>query len=171
MLILKTQQIKPFEEKVLASGLCDFSLPASFVNIGGEKNAVYDSCGYTCVDDITLKDTDNMLELIEKTAANLGKAGEFLIDPAHIVLDGRTVFQNLRKRDVKFAYLPSRHQQPMENMMAFLDYFENRSAGEDREIIRVMSRYFRGRDLAPDDIVRHISVVRRDLKTASRSCN
>lgn len=169
MMIIKAEQIRPFEEKVLASGLCDFSLPASFVNIQGEKNAVYDSSGYTCLDDIRLRDTDNMLELIEKTAANLGKAGEFLIDPAHIVLDGKTVFQNLRKRDVKFVFLPSRKQKPMENMMTLLDYFEKRAEGEDKEILKVMSRYFKGRDLKPEDMVRHLSAVRRELKTIS--CN
>ena len=164
MVIMKADGIKLFEEQVLSSGLCDFSLPADFVTIGGVRNAVFDSSGYTCLDDIEFKDTDNILELVEKSLSNLNKAGEYLIDPAHIVLDGRTVFQNLRRRDIKFAYVPSRAQQPMENIMALFDYFESRACLADGIVLRTISTYIRGRDLSPRDGARHISYVRKELR-------
>jgi hypothetical protein len=167
MLIMKADGIKPFEEQVLSSGLCDFALPADFVTIKGVRNAVFDSSGYTCLDDIKFRSTDNILELVEKSLSNLNKAGEYLIDPAHIVLDGRTVFQNLKRRDIKFAYVPSRKQRPMENVAALFDYFEKRSSLADGVVLRTISNYIRGRNLSLRDSARHVSYVRKELKTNS----
>lgn len=168
MIRIKAEWIKPYEEKVLTSGLCDFSLPVCFVSVNGERGAVYDSTGYTCLDNIDFKDTDNVLELVEKTMANLNKASEYLIDPVRIVLDGQTVFQNLKKRDVKFAYIPAENQRGMDNIMSILSYFELRCNRTDAAIIRTLATYIQGRNLSPEEIVKHVSFVRRELKKERR---
>ena len=165
MLLIKSKKIRPFEEKVLTSGLCDFSLPANFVTADGVKSAVYDSSGYTCLDDIIFKDTDDILELLEKTLMNLDKAGEFLIDPDHIVLDGNTVFQNLKNGDVKFAFIPLREQKHRGNVINIMDYFGNRADQDGRVIISKLKKYIIGRNLSMRDAVKHISLIRKDLKT------
>ena len=164
MLLIKSKKIRPFEEKVLTSGLCDFSRPANFVMADGVKSTVYDSSGYTCLDDMIFKDIDNILELLGKTLMNLDKAGEFLIDPDHIVLDGKTVFQNLKKRDVKFAFVPLREQKHRDNVINIMDYLESRADQDGREIISKLRKYIIGRNLSLRDAAKHISLIRKELK-------
>ena len=169
MLVIKSKQIRSFEEKVLTSGLCDFTLPASFITTGGIRNTIYDSSGYTCLDDIAFRDLDNILELLGKTMVNLDKAGEYLIDPAHIVLDGSTVFQNLKKRDVKFAFVPMRTQKPRDNIINIIDYMEERAEIKDRRLINDLKKYIIGRDLPMREAARHISMIRRELKNREKA--
>ena len=56
-------RIMPFEEKVLASGLCDFTLPASFINEKDKKWVVYDCGGYTALSELPLTEPDKVLEV------------------------------------------------------------------------------------------------------------
>ena len=46
--------IAPFEEKVLASGLCDFALDMTFSRFRGSTRASYDCTGYVAVRELDL---------------------------------------------------------------------------------------------------------------------
>ena len=158
------KNLKPYEEKVIASGLCDFSLPAAFVTVNDEKQAIYDSSGYTRLDEMEFENIDEMLELLEKAMANLKKAGEFLIDPNQIVLNDKTVFLDRKRRDVKFAYIPSRVQRPMQNVIELTNYLEHIAQPMYKQVLGNLSNSIRAGHLSLKESASRTSVVRRELR-------
>ena len=158
------RNLKPFEEKVIASGLCDFSLPAAFVTVNDVRQAIYDSSGYTRLDGLEFANIDEMLELLEKSMANLKKAGEFLIDPDQIVLNGKTIFMDRRRRDVKFVYVPSRMQRPMQNVLELTDYLENQAQPIQKQILSRLSDTIKEEHLSLKESATRTAVVRREIR-------
>lgn len=99
-------RIAPFEEKILASGLCDFALDMTFTRIRGATNARYDCAGYVAVQELDLTQPQKAFEILEKTLLTMTHAGEFFIDRDKVLLNTETVFYNRRCKDVRIAYFP-----------------------------------------------------------------
>lgn len=99
-------RIAPFEEKILASGLCDFALDMTFSRYRGKTQARYDCAGYVAVRELDLAAPSKVFEVLEKTLLTLTKAGEFFIDRDKVLLNADTVFYNRRCKDTKIAYFP-----------------------------------------------------------------
>ena len=153
--------IKPFEEKVLASGLCDIMLPMDFVGVNEDKSYRYDANGYRSVKEISPGDFDLVLEILEKTISNLGKAGEFLLDPGKILLNSGTVYQNPRCRDIKIAYVPEGSGSTMTNLLRFIGDLAAGLEGEDRERLLKAKDFIEENNLSLGDAANHISEIRR----------
>ncbi len=98
--------IAPFEEKILASGLCDFALDMTFTRFRGNTRASYDCNGYVAVKELDLMRPQKVFEVLEKTLLTLNHAGEFFIDWDKVLLNTDTVFYNRRCKDVRIAYFP-----------------------------------------------------------------
>jgi hypothetical protein len=98
--------IAPFEEKILASGLCDFALDMTFTRFRGSTRASYDCDGYVAVKELDLMRPQKVFEVLEKTLLTLNHAGEFFIDRDKVLLNTDTVFYNRRCKDVRIAYFP-----------------------------------------------------------------
>ena len=98
--------IAPFEEKILASGLCDFALDMTFTRFRGSTRASYDCDGYVAVKELDLMRPQKVFEVLEKTLLTLNHAGEFFIDRDKVLLNTDTVFYNRRCKDVRIAYYP-----------------------------------------------------------------
>ena len=98
--------IAPFEEKVLASGLCDFALDMTFSRFRGSTRASYDCTGYVAVRELDLVQPQKVFEILEKTLLTMNHAGEFFIDRDKVLLNTDTVFYNRRCKDVRIAYYP-----------------------------------------------------------------
>ena len=99
-------RIAPFEEKILASGLCDFALDMSFSRLRGKTSASYDCTGYVAVRELDLTTPQKVFEVLEKTLLTMTHAGEFFIDRDKVLLNADTVFYNRRCKDVRIAYFP-----------------------------------------------------------------
>ena len=99
-------RIAPFEEKILASGLCDFALDMTFTRIRGVTSARYDCTGYVAVQELDLTQPQKAFEILEKTLLTMTHAGEFFIDRDKVLLNTETVFYNRRCKDVRIAYFP-----------------------------------------------------------------
>ena len=99
-------RIAPFEEKILASGLCDFALDMTFSRLRGKTRATYDCTGYVAVRELDLKTPQKVFEVLEKTLLTMTHAGEFFIDRDKVLLNTETVFYNRRCKDVRIAYYP-----------------------------------------------------------------
>lgn len=103
---LPEESIKPFERKVLESGLCDFAVPMSFYRHNGMQKIRYECSGYVAFSEVNLSDTSTVFEIIEKTLLALKKSGEYLIDPNKILLNQDTVYVHHKHTDVRIAYVP-----------------------------------------------------------------
>ena len=99
-------RIAPFEEKILASGLCDFALDMTFSRFRGRTRATYDCAGYVAVRELDLTSPRKVFEVLEKTLLTMTRAGEFFIDRDKVLLNVDTVFYNRRCKDVRIAYFP-----------------------------------------------------------------
>lgn len=159
-------EILPFEEKVLCSGLCDFTLPASFIRKSDSQFVVYDCSGYTALSELRLEKTDDFLEVLEKAISNLKKASEFLIDPAKITLSEETVYHNLKKRDVKFAYMPLQGSCVARNVSGLIGLLEEKAPEDVRRILKDIDREIREKNMSLKDMVHHVALRRRQLRKA-----
>lgn len=105
-LVLPAETVKPFERKVLESGLCDFAVPMTFFRHDGKQKIRYECSGYVALSEMDLSDTSVVLEIIEKTLLALKKSGEFLIEPGKIRLTPDTIYVHNKYKDVRIAYMP-----------------------------------------------------------------
>jgi hypothetical protein len=103
---LPEDTVKPFERKVLESGLCDFAVPMTFFRHKGKQKIRYECSGYVALSEMDLKDASIVLEIIENTLLALRKSGEFLIEPGKIRLTPDTVYVHHKRQDVRIAYVP-----------------------------------------------------------------
>ena len=113
------ESIKLFEERILASGLCDVIVPMSFQTGKNVKSVTYDCSGYASVRDLEPKNIREIYEILEKTLITLSKSTEFLISPEKITLNIDCVFYNLRSRRVRIAYIPSERGTVWEHIYGF----------------------------------------------------
>lgn len=100
------ENIKPFEEKVLTSGLCDFAIPMSFSFYNNKRNVIYDCSGYASIRELKPETNNEVFEILEKTLITLNKTTEFLIRSNRVELSVDTVYYNLKRKDVKIAFVP-----------------------------------------------------------------
>ncbi len=158
---LGSGEMMPFEEKVLASGLCDFTLPASFINEKERKWVVYDCDGYTSLSELPLTDPDLILEVFEKTLFNLRKASEFLIDPAKVRLCPETVFFDLKKRTVRFAYMPVEDSSVAANVRCLSEYLAERAGRTFSAFIVQMTDEMMMRNMSLREMSAYVALMRR----------
>lgn len=103
---LPEETVKPFERKVLESGLCDFAVPMTFYREKGKQKIRYECSGYVALSEMDLTDIVNVFEMIENTLLALRKSGEFLMEPGKLRLTPDTVYVHHKYKDVRIAYLP-----------------------------------------------------------------
>lgn len=142
---LSAEEIKPFEEKMLFSGLCDFIIPMRFSNTEKGKKVTYDCSGYTSLRDLNLKSAKEVFEILEKTILTLNKSVDFFIPHEKVSINKDTVYYNLKKKHVRIAYIPSKTGTLTENLNAFIDELTeevDEAAGEYLQCIRKDLNYY-----------------------------
>lgn len=112
-------RIAPFEEKILASGLCDFALDMTFSRFRGRTRATYDCAGYVAVRELDLTSPRKVFEVLEKTLLTMTRAGEFFIDRDKVLLNVDTVFYNRRCKDIRIAYVPREEGLAIQNSIEY----------------------------------------------------
>lgn len=156
--------ILPFEEKVLASGLCDVILPMRFAGGHGRRSLMYECSGYTAVSELDLRGIRDIYEVLEKTVLTLAKAQEFLLFPEKIVLSGETVFYHLKHRDVKIAYVPDIEKRSIgSKLKKFID--ELASYGDDnaKSYLKRTSSAIAIYNYNLKDTVNHVGEIKREM--------
>jgi len=123
---LPEASIKPFERKVLESGLCDFAVPMSFYRHNGMQKIRYECSGYIAFSETNLSNTSDIFEIIEQTLLALKKSSEYLIDPRKILLNQDTVYVHHRHKDVRIAYVPGLYHgnRGQHNLLDFFQIIE-----------------------------------------------
>ena len=158
-------EIMIFEERVLMSGLCDFTVPVSVMSMGGKKQIIYHIDGYISVASMEFDKVSKVFEIVEKTIWALGRSREFLIDPGKITLTCETVFYNRRKKDVKIAYIPVPRPKYRVNdsISSFMGELAERTSGESKRYLMTAREKIQGEGLSLDDALDYIKEVRREL--------
>lgn len=113
--------IKPFEEKILFSGLCDFIVPMSFSNIDNKKKITYDCSGYASLRDMKLIGAREVFEVLEKTLLTLNKSVDFFVPHDKVTINKDTIYYNLKKKNIRIAYIPSKKGSLTEHIGNFID--------------------------------------------------
>jgi len=162
---LPEESIKPFERKVLESGLCDFAVPMSFFRQNGMQKIRYECSGYVAFSEVNLSDTSNVFEIIEKTLLALKKSGEYLIDPGKILLNQDTIYVHHSHKDVRIAYVPGLYQgnRGQQNLLEFFLIVEERIPVSGKGYIQKLKEevIFNNRSLP--DLVTIVGEIRREI--------
>ena len=156
--------IRPFEERILASGMCDFALDMTFSSLRESTRITYNCSGYVCLKELGTMEPKKIFEILEKTLITLNKAGEFFIDRDKILLNTETVFYNRKYKDVKLAYYPrERSQHVTQSVCAFMEDLAEQAEGKGKTYLyRVRDIYIRNNcDLR--DMITVAGELRREL--------
>ncbi len=146
---LEKGDIKPFEEKILFSGLCDFIIPMQFSNVGEEKIITYNCSGYAALRDLKLINSREIFEILEKTLLTLNKTMEFFIPPEKVTLNKDTVYYNLKKKNVRIAYIPTNSGNLFDHLNSFINELAEEASEETVEYLMSVKKdlHFYNRNL------------------------
>ncbi len=162
---LPEESIKPFERKVLESGLCDFAIPMSFYRHHGMQKIRYECSGYVAFSEVNLSDTSHVFEIIEKTLLALKKSGEYLIDPGKILLNQDTIYVHHRHKDVRIAYVPGllKGNRGQQNVFEFFLIAEERIPTSGKEYIQKLKEEVIINNRSLTDLITIIGEIRREI--------
>lgn len=157
-------RIAPFEEKILASGLCDFALDMTFTHARGCTQAKYQCAGYVAVGELDLSAPQKVMEILEKTLLTLSKAGEFFIDRDKVLLNVDTVFYNRRCKDTKIAYYPRREgQQIAKSVEAYIRELSGMADEKGRRLLERTVDLFRRNNCDLPQMITVVGELRRAI--------
>jgi hypothetical protein len=162
---LPEEAIKPFEKKVLESGLCDFAVPMSFYRQNGMQKIRYECSGYVALSEANLSDTSNVFEIIEKTLLALKKSGEYLIDPGKILLNQDTIYVHHKHKDVRIAYVPGIYKgiRGHQNLLEFFLIVEERIPASGKGYIQKLKEEVIINNRSLTDLITIIGEIRREI--------
>lgn len=157
--------VKPFERKVLESGLCDFAVPMSFFRQNGKQKIRYECSGYVALSEANLSDISDVLEIIEKTLMALKKSSEYLIDPGKVRLNQDTVYIHHRHKDVRIAYLPGTGEgnRLQQNLLEFLLAIEERIPKSGKGYVQTLKEEVVINNRSILDLVTIVGEIRREI--------
>jgi len=162
---LPEETVRPFERKVLESGLCDFAVPMTFFRQNGKQKIRYECSGYVALSEIDLTDTDNVFEIIEKTMLALRKSGEFLIEPGKIRLTPDTVYVHNRHKDVRIAYVPGLREgnRLQQHLLEFILLVEERIPRSGKVFTSQLKEEIIRNNRSLTDLIAIIGEMRREI--------
>lgn len=152
---------KAYEEKVLASGLCDFALPMQFTCRDNMQKVYYDCSGYTVVSEMKFDTVKELLEILEKTLLTFNKAKEFLIDQNKVGLHINTVYFHRKYRDVKIAYIPEEEKSKTTKIMEYIDELGKYVDEQCRDYLKRVKMAVINENLNLKDTINLIGKLRR----------
>ena len=158
------ERIPLYEERILASGLCDFALDMTFSRFREQTRISYHCPGYVSILEVDLTGLRKLLEILEKTLLTLNKAGEFFIDRDKLLLNPKTVFYNRRYKDVKLAYYPRAVPVPLcENVTGYLDSLKPLTSEKGAGYLRKIAEIYRDNNCDLRDMIVVAQELRREL--------
>ena len=154
-----------FEERVLASGLCDFAIPMQFTTSSkGVKIVSYECSGYAALCELKKSNLRDVYEILEKTMITLSKVNEFLIDINKITLDMNTVFYHLKHKDIKLAYVPEPGSEMIhKKILRFIDELGKDAEPRTREYLSRTGDAIHRHNYCLDDIIRYIGTLKQEM--------
>jgi len=162
---LPEEMVKPFERKVLESGLCDFAVPMSFFRHSGKQKIRYECSGYVAFSEANLSDTSKVFEIIEKTLLALKKSGEYLIDPGKVVLNQDTIYVHHSHKDVRIAYVPGvgESNRGKQNLVEFFLIVEKIIPATGRGYIERLIEEVTTNNRSLPDLLTIVGEIRREI--------
>ncbi len=137
---VREDEIKLFEEKVLFSGMCDFIIPMKFSNIEHARKITYDCSGYASVRDLKLKSAREIFEVLEKSLITLNKSIDFFIPPEKVTFNIDTIYYNMKRKNIKIAYIPSVNGNTMDHLNEFIDQLTIYANNETKEYLKSVKK-------------------------------
>jgi len=162
---LNEEWVKPYERKVLESGLCDFAVPMSFYRSKGKEKIRYECSGYVALSDVKMSTLSEVFELLEKTLLALKKSGEFLINPEKILLTQDTVYFHHQHHDVRIAYMPGMWEQSYgnQNVMNFLGLLQQMVSNPDTKYFQNLQYELEQNNRSLSDMIVLVGEIRREI--------
>jgi len=104
------EEIKEFERKILALGVCKAFLPAGFISYEQVEKAHFDCSGYQALANYEIANSKELIDIIEKCIFSLIQASGHLLNPRKFEVNVNTVFYSDVKKEIKLAYVPKKEK-------------------------------------------------------------
>ena len=151
-----------FEEKVLASGLCEVTLPMRFAHMGTKTVVTYECSGYTSLSEWDPKTATACLEILAKLLRTLSKTEDFLIDAGRVRLLPQSVFIHQRRRDVKVAWIPAPKQAVQERLSSLMQVMQERALPDAKIFLERIRHEIALQNLGLREAADHCERLRRE---------
>ena len=159
-------RIKDFEKRVLTEGACRSFLPMSFIKIGDRERVNYDCSGYIAIAALEIKNSMDMVNILEKCVFSIIDACGYLVNPKKIELNIGTAYYSKSKNEVRLAYVPRRTpvEKTMDVFMGFLDNMENCTKSKEMTAyLRVIKSYIEYSGCGLFDVVNYIGELKQEI--------
>lgn len=121
---------RPFEQRMIASGLCDMVLPMSFATLKDREVAKYDCSGFVAVRDMEGITFNLAFELLSKMLVTYSKSSEFFINPRRMKIGIDTVYYHMRSGAVRIAYVPEEEEDVNTKVIRFVEELSKKTNEE-----------------------------------------
>lgn len=167
---LPDSSIRPFEQKMLESGLCSFAIPMHFVRHGKKIRICYDCSGYTSLKALGRLPLPLAFEILEKVFLCLRTSGEYLISPDRMQLDLELVYFREESRDVRLLFLPGTTQDSSSReLIHFLNQFKDLLPPDGQRMIEKIASERTRRNRSFRELANIVGEIRRELAHSSRT--
>jgi len=101
-------EIKDFEKKILALGVCKSFLPTGFISYEQKARLSCDGSGYQSLENYEIANSKELIGIVEKCVFALIQASSHLLNPRKFEVNTKTVFYSDVKKEIKFVYVPKK---------------------------------------------------------------
>lgn len=137
---MEGDKISHLEEKMLESGLCNFTIPMWISRENGKIKARYECSGLVSVRELQLKKPRETFEIIEKALLALNRSVDFYISPEKVKLTLDTVYYSKTNRSVKIAYIPQNGHSLSSNIKSFIEEIGKDTLPETKEYLGILRK-------------------------------
>lgn len=156
--------IHKYERDIVADGICDSFIPASFFREEDKLKVIYNYDGYVRISECRFREIIQLLNLIDRVILNIEKAMDCFIDINRISFTSDTVFYNQQTEDVRMAFMVSDDGMNFnERTERFIGSLYNVYDGPGTDCLDRLRSYIRTGNRSFDDIKRETSYIRREV--------
>lgn len=157
--------IHDYERIMLTSGECDYLIPMVFIGENGKETAYYNCSGFAALDTYSIEKTDDALFVLEKVLLILGHVAEYLITPAKVTLNSKTIFYRQESGEIKIAYVPiiGENISLRRNLLKFISQLKTEIKDEHVGYLDQIARSIHYGHYRIHDIVSQTGQLRREL--------
>ena len=160
------ERIRPFEQRMLESGLCNFALPMHFVRSGARLTIRYECCGYIALEKMGTLPASLAFEILEKTFLALRSSFDCLLNPDKMKLGLDLVFYHPEERAVRILYLPEDGSEGHSGVSTFLESLRNSLVPEGQPYLDKVIGELSLRNLSLRELANLTGEIRRELYQA-----
>lgn len=155
--------IKGYEKEIVAEGICESFIPASFIREEDRVKVIYNYDGYVSLSSLSLSNLE-ILELIESIIDKIEAASDMLVDFDRLSFNMDSIFYDCETKDVRMAFLWGYNHFSFNERLAILFNDMKAISSEDSAYLDRLSRIVLKENISLPSISERIRKLKSELR-------